>query len=187
MIKCTHDSGGIVICRDKKIFDIKKAKKKINHSLKNNYFYHGREWPYKNVKPKIIIEKYMEDIKQKELIDYKIMCFNGIPKLSFTCTERFKDELKVTFFDLDWNKLSFERHYSSSSKKIEKPKNYEKMLELSEKLSRDIPFVRVDWYEINGKLYFGELTFYPGNGLEEFTPEEWDLKLGGMIDLSKVR
>ena len=126
----------------------------------------------------------MEDTESKELTDYKIMCFNGIPKMAFTCTERYKEDgLKVTFFDLKWKKLPFERHYKSSSKEIKKPKNLEKMIELSQKLSKGRPFVRIDWYEINGKLYFGEITFYPGSGLEEFTPEEWDYKLGEMIKL----
>lgn len=184
VIKCNHDSGGLVICKDKKKFDYEMAKKKINKSLKSNYYYHGREWPYKNVNPKIIIEKYMEDNKVHELIDYKVMCFDGVPKMIFTCSERFSsDGLKVTFFDLNWQKLPFERHYKSSINKVEKPKNYDKMLELSRKLSIDIPFVRVDWYEINGKLYFGELTFYPGSGVEEFSPQEWDLKIGNMLNL----
>ena len=184
VIKCNHDSGGLVICKDKKTLDIDKAREKINKCLNTNYYYSGREWPYKNIKPKIIIEKYMEDNKVHELIDYKIMCFNGEPLMLFTCSERFsEDGLKVTFFDLDWNKLPFERHYKSSNYKIEKPVNYEKMLEFSKKLAENIPFVRVDWYEINGKLYFGELTFYPGSGLEEFTPVEWDYKIGELIKL----
>ena len=131
----------------------------------------------------------MDDNKNTQLNDYKIMCFNGKAKCSFVCTERDNKELglAVTFFDLNWNKLPFERHYRVSDKVIEKPKNYSKMIELSEKLANDIPFVRVDWYEINGKLYFGELTFFPGSGFEEFTPEEWDYKLGDMLELPKKR
>ena len=183
VIKCTHDSGGVVICKNKSKFDIRKAKEKIKKSMKRNFYYSGREWPYKNIKPKIIIEQYMEDKKAKELIDFKIMCFNGIPKFSFTCSERYNDGLKVTFYNLSWEKMSFERHYPSSTKNIEKPKNYELMLELSKKLSKNIPFVRVDWYEINGKLYFGELTFYPGSGMEEFKPVFWDKKIGQLIHL----
>lgn len=186
VIKCTHDSGGVVICKNKSKFDIRKAKEKIKKSMKRNFYYSGREWPYKNIKPKIIIEQYMEDKKAKELIDFKIMCFNGIPKFSFTCSERYNDGLKVTFYDLNWKKMPFERHYPSSTKEIEKPKNYELMLELSKKLSKNIPFVRVDWYEINEKLYFGELTFYPGSGLEEFKPFSWDKKLGNLLSLEKI-
>ena len=129
----------------------------------------------------------MEDNHVKELIDYKVMCFNGKAKMLFTCTERFGDGLKVTFFDLYWNKLPFTRHYPASKKVIKKPKNFKKMIELSEKLSRGITFVRMDWYEINGKLYFGEFTFFPGSGMEEFRPEEWDVKIGEWIDLSSVK
>ena len=183
VIKCNHDSGGLVICKDKSMLNIEEARKKINKSLKKNYFYSGREWPYKNVKPRIIIEKYMEDKETKELIDYKFMCFNGEPKCVFTCTERYNDGLKVTFFDMEWKKMPFIRHYPASSKKINKPVNYDKMLKFSKMLSKNIPFVRVDWYEINGKLYFGELTFYPGSGFEEFKPEEWDKRIGDMLIL----
>lgn len=185
VIKCTHDSGGLILCKNKEKLDIAKAKKKIDKCMKNNYYYKHREWPYKNVKPRIIIESYLDDGINTQLNDYKIMCFNGKAKCSFVCTERDDKELglAVTFFDLDWNKMPFERHYRSSNKKIDKPKNYQKMVELSEKLSKNIPFVRVDWYEIKGKLYFGELTFYPGAGFEEFTPEEWDYKLGEMLKL----
>jgi len=184
VIKCTHDSGGIVIVKDKTKFDIKKARKKINRCLKHNYYYFGREWPYKNIKPRIIIEEYMGE----NLNDYKIMCFNGEPYYSFVCTDRNSSQgLHVTFFDDKWSKMNFERHYPSSNKKIDKPINYDKMLELSRVLSKSIPFVRVDWYEINNKIYFGELTFFPGSGFEEFTPEEWDYKLGDLIDLEGVK
>lgn len=186
VIKCTHDSGGLVICKDKAIFNIAKARKKINRCLKKNFYYNYREWPYKNVKPRIIIEEYMEDKNNHELIDYKVMCFNGKAKMVFTCTERFGDGLKVTFFDLNWNKLPFTRHYPSSDKKIDKPKNFKKMINLSEKMSRNMLFVRMDWYEINGKMYFSEYTFYPGTGLEEFNPESWDKKLGDWIVLPKI-
>lgn len=187
VMKCAHDSGGIIICKDKKNLDINSARKKINKSLKNNYYYKHREWPYKNVKPRIIIEKYLDDGENSQLNDYKIMCFSGKAKCSFVCTERDNKDLglAVTFFNLNWEKMPFERHYRTSNKKIKKPENYDKMIELSEKLSKNIPFVRVDWYDINGKLYFGELTFFPGAGLEEFTPVEWDYKLGEMIELPK--
>ena len=125
----------------------------------------------------------MAEDKKNDLIDYKIMCFNGEPKMIFTCSERFGEELKVTFFDLQWNKLPFERHYRSSTEEIAKPYNLDLMLEFSKKLSKNIPFVRVDFYEIKEKLYFGELTFYPGSGLEEFNPSEYDEKIGNMLEL----
>lgn len=187
VIKCTHDSGGYVIVNDKKNVNIKMIKKKINKSLKKNYYYRGREWPYKNIKPKIIIEELITDKDNKHLTDYKFMCFNGKCKIIFTCTERFEDGLKVTFFDTKWNKLPFERHYPRSKKIIKEPYNLKKMIKLAEKLSKGIPFVRVDFYESNNKIYFGELTFFPGSGFEEFNPLEWDYKIGEMIDLSKIK
>jgi hypothetical protein len=126
----------------------------------------------------------MEDNEMHELCDYKLMCFNGEVKCSFTCTERYSDEgLKVTFFDRDWNVMPFERHYEKSRKEIRKPKNYEAMIHMAEKLSKNIPFVRVDLYEINGKMFFGELTFYPGSGMEEFRPDEWDYRMGEWLEL----
>lgn len=186
VIKCTHDSGGLIVCKNKDTFNKKTARKKITKCLKKNFYYNYREWPYKNVKPRIIVEKYMEDKNDGELIDYKVMCFNGKAKMIFTCTERFGDGLKVTFFDLDWNKLPFARHYPSSDKKIKRPKNLNKMIDFSEKMSCGMPFVRMDWYEIDGALYFGEYTFYPGTGMEEFNPEEWDKKLGDWIELPRL-
>ena len=186
VIKCTHDSGGIVICDDKSHFDLEKAKNKIKNSMKKNYFYDGREWPYKNIEPRIIIEKYMKDHKENDLFDYKIMCFNGIPKYTFVYSERFSETgVKATFFDNSWNELNFSRKFGKSDKMINKPLNHNKMLELSKKIASNIPFVRIDWYEVNGKLYFGEITFFPSSGFGKFEPEEWDMKLGNMIDLKR--
>jgi len=184
VIKCTHDSGGVVICKDKNTFDKEEAKEKIVPRLNRNYYKRGREWPYKNVKPRIIIEEYLDDGINEDLNDYKLMCFNGKVQCSFVCTERRSEEgLKVTFFDLNWKKMPFERRYPSSTKQIEKPSNYEEMIKLAEILSKDIPFVRVDFYNINGNIYFGEMTFFPGSGTEEFTPVEYDAKLGSLIKL----
>lgn len=185
VIKCTHDSGGLVIVTDKSKLDIKKAKKKINKSLKRNYYYLGREWPYKNVKPRIIVEKYMKDNKDTSMRDYKFFCFNGNPYCILLCNDR-NTELKETFFDLNWKILPFKRPNHSIDTNIEKPHNLDKMIEFSKKLSSKISFLRVDFYEINGNLYFGELTFYPASGFGKFEPEEWDLKLGNLIDLSLV-
>ena len=185
VIKCTHDSGGLIVCKNKNELDIKKARKKINKSLKTNYYYCGREWPYKNVKPRIIVEKYMEDKKTKELRDYKFFCFNGIPKLMFIATDRGKKETKFNYYDLKFNKLEIKQHYPNDDRVIFKPQNFDKMIELSKKLSKGIPHVRVDWYEINGKMYFGELTFYHFSGFEPFKPEEWDYRLGEWLQLPK--
>ena len=185
VIKCTHDSGGLVIVTDKSKLDIEKAKKKLNKSLKRNYYYPGREWPYKNVKPRIIIEKYMKDNKNNSMRDYKFFCFNGNPYCILVCSDRDID-LKETFYDLEWKVMRLKRPNHKLDNSIEKPHNFEKMIEFSKKLSSKISFLRVDFYEINGNLYFGELTFYPASGFGKFEPEEWDLKLGNLIDLSLV-
>lgn len=186
VIKCTHDSGGVVIVKDRDNFDKKKVKKKIEKNLKRNFFYFGREWPYKNVKPRIIIEKYMEDVSKVELKDYKFMCFSGKVKCTFVCSNRSQG-LCIDIYDLNWKKMPFQRSYPNSKEEVVKPKNYEKMILLAEKLAKDIPFVRVDFYEINGQIYFGELTFYPGGGTEVFKPEKYNYELGNWIDLNSVR
>lgn len=184
VIKCTHDSGGVVICKNKETFNYKQAKKKLEKKMKQNFYYKAREWPYKNVKPRIIVEKYMEDVNNEDLTDYKLMCFNGKVKCSFVCMERnSKSGLKIDFYDENWKKMNFERHYKNSNHKTKKPCNYEKMVEFSERLSKGIKFVRVDFYEIKDQLYFGKLTFYPGAGYEEFKPFEYDELLGSWINL----
>lgn len=184
VLKCTHDSGGVVIVEDKSKLNIKEAKKKIEGSLSRNYYWMSREWPYKNVKPRIIAEKFMTDDSRKELKDYKFLCFDGKVRSVFTCTERFTSSgLKVTFFDTNWDVMPFERHYPKSKMNIKKPLNFDEMIIFAEKLSKNIPFVRVDFYEVKGHIYVGELTFYPGGGLEEFSPPEWDVKLGEWIRL----
>lgn len=183
VIKCTHDSGGLVICKDKKTLDIAEAKKKIENRLKKNPFYYCREWPYKNVKPRIIIEKYMSDESGDDLKDYKFFCFNGDPKILLVCSNRSKD-LKETWFDKDFNKLKIVEGGHKNDNSLEKPKKLKEMLKLSEILSKNIRFVRTDFYEINGKVYFGEITFFPASGFERFEPEEWNDKMGSWISLS---
>ncbi len=183
VIKCTHDSGGIVICKDKNNLNIKEARKKINKCLKINFYYSGREWPYKNVKPRIIIEKYMEDESNNELKDYKLFNFNGEPKIIEVDYNRFIEH-KRNLYDKDWNYIEAAIQYpTDSDKKIKKPENLAKMLELAKILSKDIPFVRTDFYSIEDKIYFGELTFYHGSGLEEFNPNSFDKELGEWLKL----
>lgn len=186
VIKCTHDSGGLAICKDKSTFDIERAKKIINKSLKNNYFYCGREWPYKNVKPRIIIEKYMSN-NGEDLEDYKIHNFNGIPKIILVCKDRYKKSgLTEDFFDTNWKHLEIKREkHGNSAEKIDKPNKLYEMLNLSEKIAKEIPFVRTDFYTINNKVYFGEITFYPASGFGKFYDEKWDYELGDMISLPK--
>lgn len=184
VLKCTHDSGGVVICKNKNNFNIEIARKKINKSLKRNFYFHTREWPYKDIEPKIICEQYMVDESEKELKDYKFMCFNGQTKCLFVCKNRNSESgLNVDFYDMEWRPMPFERHYPNSGTSTPKPKTFNKMIELAEVLSKGIPFLRVDFYEVEGKIYFGELTFYPGSGYEEFTPKHYDYKLGSWLEL----
>jgi len=183
VLKTNHDSGGVVLCNDLSILDIEAAKKKLSKSLKVNYYYSSREYPYKNITPKILCEKYLAD----EIVDYKMMCFNGKVKCSFTCSERqSKLGLAVDFFDMNWQRMPFTRHYRNTASPLPRPKHYSKMLKIAEKLASGITFLRVDFYEINGNLYIGELTFYPGSGFEEFTPEEYDYLLGSWLDIGQV-
>jgi hypothetical protein len=185
VLKCTHDSGSIVIVKDRESFEPLSEKNKISECLKRNYFYASREWPYKNVRPRIIAEKYLEET-DGQLIDYKIMCFNGFANCCFACTDRnIASEFGITVFDREWNIIPFGRPRHPTKRNIDKPQNYEKMLQMAEKLSAGIPFVRIDFYECNGRLYFGEFTFYPSRGLAKFVPEEWDERLGELITLPK--
>ena len=184
VIKCTHDSGSSIICLDKDKLNLRNTRKRINKCLKKNTYWASREWAYKDVRPRIIIEKCIGDLAESDIIDYKMMCFNGKVKCLFTCTDRHsEDGLKVTFFDCDWNVLPFERHYPKSKEEIKKPINFENLILLAEKIARDLVFARVDFYDIEGKIYFGEVTLYPGAGTEEFSPQEWDYKIGSMLEL----
>lgn len=185
VLKCTHDSGGLSICKDKKEFSIKEAKKKLSKSLKRNFYYFGREWPYKNVKPRIIAEKYMVDESGIELKDYKIFCFNGKAKFIQVDFGRFSNHYR-NVYDLDWNLLDLQIKFpSNNNNKIPKPKKLDEMISIAERLSKDIPHLRVDLYNINEKIYFGELTFYHGSGFENFLPEEWNNIVGDLLELPK--
>ena len=187
VLKCTHDSGGLVICRDKGNFDVAEAKKKINRSLKRNYFWTGREWPYKNVIPRIIAEEYMEDETFHELRDYKIFTFNGVPKVLYIASDRQSEdsETKFDFFDMGFHHLPFTNGHPNADICPAKPDTLEIMKELAEKLSIEIPVLRVDFYDVNGDVYFGELTFFHFSGTMPFNPEEWDTIFGNWINLPK--
>ena len=185
VIKCNHNSGlGMSICKDKSTFDVEKARAELKKGLKQDYYLTSREWPYKNVKRKIIAEQYMEDAKTSELRDYKFFCFNG----------------KVRCFKIDFDRFTAHRanYYNENgdillggevicppdfNKQLKMPRQIDRMFELSEKLSEGIPFLRVDFYEVNEKVYFGELTFFPSAGFGIFEPEEWDYKFGEWLTL----
>lgn len=183
VLKPSHTSGNVYICKDKSKIDYVKLKKDINAWLKRNYYWVHREWPYKNVKSRIICEKYMVDESGVELKDYKFFCFDGEPKALFVATDRGIDT-RFDFFDLDFNHLPLMQHYKNSIKIIAKPTGFDEMVELSRKLSKGIPHVRVDFYDINGKVYFGELTFFHFSGMEKFEPSTYDEYFGEFIKLS---
>ena len=189
VLKCTHDSGSVVICRDKSKFDFEAAKSKLNRKMKKSLFWLMREWHYKMLKPRIIAEQYMEntDMNLNELRDYKFYCFNGEAKYLYV-SEGLENHAtaKISFLTLDWDFADFGRSdFSPFTELPEKPKAYEKMLELANRLSKGHPFLRVDLYEINGKIYFSEFTFFPAGGFMMFQPLESDYKLGELIDLSE--
>lgn len=187
VLKCTHDSGGLVICKDKKSLNLDFAKNKINKSLATNYYYLGYEWPYKNVKPRIIAEQYMEDSSTGEMSDYKFYVFNGRVRILKLATDRDVNtgEVNMDFYDMDFNHLPFRRGHPNSLKQLKKPSQFELMKSLAEKLAKDIPFVRVDFYEVNGNVYFGEMTFFPASGWVAFEPQDWDYKLGEWLKLPR--
>ena len=188
VLKCNNDSGGIVICKNKKDFDEVKAKSFLKERLKNNGYWYGSEWPYKNVKPCIIAEKYMEDSISKDLKDYKFFCFNGSMEFFDIDIDRFIEH-RSNYYDRNGNFLPFGKTYCPPdyTKKIEMPKNLDKMIELAETISHNTVLSRIDFYEIDGQVYFGEITFYPGSGFSPFTDEKWDYKLGDMIDLPNIK
>ena len=184
VLKTTNGSGGgdIVICKDSSHFDKENAIAHLNKSLKKNVYKKLREWPYKDVPPQIIAEKYMDD-GTGELRDYKFFCFDGCVKCLQVDYDRFVEHHR-NIYDTKWNLLPFTIKYPSKENVIiPKPENFEEMLHIASLLSQDIPHVRIDLYNIKGKIYFGEMTFFHGSGYEEFTPKEWDLKFGSWIKL----
>lgn len=187
VLKCTHDSGSIVICKDKDNFNREEARNIIESSLRRNFFWVYREWPYKNVQPRIIAEKYMVDESGYELKDYKFFCFDGRARIMYIVSDRMKgEEAKSNFFDMEFHSLAFENGHPNADYKIEKPDGFETMKSLADRLCVDIPHVRIDFYNINGKIYFGEITFFSWSGYMPFNPSEWDKKLGELIPLEKV-
>lgn len=190
VLKCTHDSGGLIICRDKKKFNKKSAKKKIEKCLKHNFYYGQREWEYKNIKPRIIAEEYMEDETAKQLgssglTDYKIFCFNGKPEFIYVfCGLENHETAQMGFLTMEWEFADFKRSdYQSLTALPDKPKRFDEMIEYARKLSKNEKFVRIDFYEINTRVYFSEVTYYPCSGYMPFDPIEWDNKIGRMLKL----
>lgn len=184
VMKCNHGSGYNIIVKDKATFDKANARKKINQWLKEDFGAYFGEIHYSDIKRKVIIEKYLENL-DGDIEDYKYFCFNGKPYYIMYCTDRASGNTKYTFLDLDCNNLRFNCHGELFEKDIVPPQNLQLMKELAEKLSKDFKMVRVDFYNIEGKIYFGELTFTSFGGYFNFNPPEYDLKLGEMLDLDK--
>ncbi len=190
VLKTTHDSGGIRIIDKKKGFDRAGIDAFFRKRLQQSTWQKQREWPYKNVKPRILAEQYMEDEKTGELRDYKFFCFDGEVKALFIATDRQSKDRPTAFdfFDTDFNWLDVRHGHPNAPVKPDKPENFEEMLRLAGILSQGFAHLRVDLYEINGRVYFGELTFFHHGGIVPFDPEEWDLKFGEWLTLpSKPR
>ena len=181
VLKSNHASGHVILCRDKSKMDWPKEFLKMEKWLMTNYFYTGGEWVYKDIKPQIICEQ----MHPGEIRDYKIVCFDGKPQYLYVCVDR-NAEIKITYLDLEFKQLPFKKA-APTSPTLEKPKNFEKMIELAGILAKDFPFVRVDLYDIEDKIYFGELTFCPGSGFNPFIPEEWDWKIGKMMAFPNIK
>ena len=184
VLKTTHDSGSFVICNDKATFNKAKAKKVLIRSLKSNYYKTTREWQYKNIEPLIIAEEYLDDGKNN-LTDYKFFCFNGKPVFMY-CEEEASEHLTQAIADMQYNLMPFSMEDDKAESLPSKPKCFSSMEKIAQELSEGFPFVRVDMYCINDKVYVGELTLYHYGGYTPFRPKEWDLKLGEMLDITSV-
>ena len=186
VLKTTHGGGGggVVICKDKNTFDKQRAKKVLQKSLDSDIYSNYREWPYKDVPKRIIAEQFMSN-NGKDLEDYKIHCFNGEPKFILVCGNRYgKGAMIDNFYTPEWELMDVRRPGHPRSEKASKtPEQLGQMLELSRILSKDIPFLRTDFYIIQGRIYFGELTFFPASGISKFEPQEWDKKFGNWLKL----
>ncbi|MDU2201796.1 MAG: ATP-grasp fold amidoligase family protein [Anaerococcus hydrogenalis] len=191
VLKCNHNSGlGMCICKDKSNLNIKKVKRNLRRGLKQDYYITGREWPYKNIQRKIIAEKYMvNDSNSNEFTDYKFFCFNGYVDCVMVCLDRNSGDPKFYFFDKDWKLKRLNKRGKEAPKDftIPKPKCIDDMFDIASRLSEGFPFVRVDLYQSYGKIYFGEMTFYPDSGFDNNILKESDDYLGNLIDLSLVK
>ncbi len=181
VLKANHGSGWNVIVKDKSTLDGKETKKKMKKWMATNYYAQKREWAYKNIKPQIVCEKYLEN-KNGSLIDYKFFCFNGTPRLIQVDVDRHTEHKRV-FHDTQWRRFDFSLQYPIYEEEIEPPSYLKDMIEVARVLSSDFTFARVDMYDLDGNIVFGEVTFYPGSGMERFSPEHWDAKLGDLLQL----
>lgn len=187
VIKCNHDSGSVRVIKNKSALtkkEIEDLRKHFIKRLKRDFYYAGREYPYKGVKPCILIEKYMTDDKQKlsSLNDYKFFCFHGVPRIVLIVTDRATD-CRYDFYDMNFNHLDLRYGKGRDDDKIQKPDFFNEMKEVAARLSKGIPFVRIDLYEVGGQVYFGEYTFFDGGGFQYYEPEKWEYELGSWLKL----
>lgn len=182
VLKPTHTSGDVFLCKDKSTIDHAELKKEVEQWLKKDYFDYHREWPYKNIEPRIVCEKFMIEKGSDRIKDYKFFCFDGKPELMFVASDRGTNT-KFDFYDMQFNHLDIKQHYPKSNMSMTKPKNYDEMIKLAEILSKGYPHVRIDLYSINDTLYFGEFTFYHFSGFEPFEPDSFDFELGSLLEL----
>lgn len=183
VLKCTHDSEGVVVVTKKENLDWVSAKSKLSAALSKSFYPIGREWPYLGVRPRIIAEQYMEDTELKELRDYKFFCFDGEPKAMFVASGRGAGATRFDYFDMNFNRLPIQQHYPNTEGDVARPKTFDQMLKAARELSKGIPHVRIDFYEVDGHMYFGEYTFYHFSGFMPFIPPEWDETFGGWLRL----
>lgn len=184
VLKTNNGSGTNYFCEDKKNFEIDKVKNEISEWFNRDVFSAGREWSYKNITPTIIVEEFLEETNSsfEGINDYKILCFNGVPKYIIFDVDRYTDH-KRNIYDLEWNLLNVSTDKKNINRKIEKPDGLDQLIDIAKILSEDFPFVRVDLYLINNKVYFGELTFYPWTGYVQFDPDRFDYQLGKDFEL----
>lgn len=182
VLNTTHGSNWICICKDKSKFDEVLCKESLNKWLKSNYYEIWGEYVYKDVSPRIICEKYLLNENENWLIDYKFFCFNGTPMFLHVDRE-ISYSYTRNFYDLNWNRLPFGLEYPQSNEDLPKPKVFNKMIELATILAEDLKFIRVDFYIIKEKIYFGELTFYPDNGFGVFDPPSMDFEMGKLLKI----
>jgi hypothetical protein len=186
VIKCTHNSGGLIVCRDKKTLDIEAAKRKLQKTLEGNYYLYGREWPYKEVKPRIIAESLVQNSDDSSLAEYNFFCFNGEPIFFMHCYgDRDRGETRYNdYYMVDGTRLKLTWGYKSSARtEFQYFDAYEEMIEKARILSANIPFLRVDFYLCNGRPLMGELTFFHWGGFMPIVPKEFDKKFGEWIKL----
>ncbi|MFD2131650.1 ATP-grasp fold amidoligase family protein [Pseudogracilibacillus auburnensis] len=188
VLKCTHGSSANIICTNKKELNIKDVKGKLNKWMKKNWYWFGREWPYKQVRPRIICEKFIEQNDGDELRDYRFFCFNGEPKfitVDFSITN--KKKTRRNLYDLEWNLMDEEISYPKElGIKVKKPEKLCEMINLSKKLSANIPHLRVDFYYIKEKIIFGEMTFFHQSGMGQIRPTKFDNQIGEWLKLPKT-